>query len=130
MFKNNRLNIAVHIRRPNVQDDRINGTDTNDAYYLYIINYIRTKYSNKELIFHIYSQGELSKFECYKNKDTELHINEELTSTFLGLVGAEILITSRSSFSYSAALLSDGEVYYLPFWHRPRQNWIVVNYNP
>lgn len=130
VFKNNRINVAVHIRRPNIHDNRIEGCDTNDTYYLAVINSIRTKYCNKNLIFHIYSQGEIANFECYKNEDTELHINESVTSTFLGLVGAEILVMSRSSFSYSAALLSDGEVYYLPFWHRPKQSWIVVDYNP
>ena len=128
VFKNNKINIAVHIRRPNIHMDEVEERYTCDSYFLTIISYIRTKYKNSELLFHIYSQGELSNFECYKNTDTELHIDDDLISTFLGLVGAEILVMSRSSFSYSAALLSDGEVYYLPFWHTPRQNWIGVNY--
>lgn len=32
---------------------------------------------------------------------------------------------SRSSFSYAAAILSDGVIYYQPFWHPPGDKWIV-----
>ena len=45
--------------------------------------------------------------------------------TFIGLVAADILITSRSSFSYSAAIISDGEIYYQQFWHPPGDKWII-----
>ena len=58
-FKNNKINVAIHVRRPNPHDNRIEGTNTPDSYYLNIINIIRTKYknNNKCLLFHIYSQG-------------------------------------------------------------------------
>jgi allantoicase len=103
------------------------GTDTPDHYYLNVMNNIREKYAHKDVCFHIYSQGDISKFECYKGTDVILHIDENLFDTFIGLVGAEVLVMSASSFSYSAALLSDGEIYYLPFWHRPSKNWIICN---
>ena len=38
---------------------------------------------------------------------------------------SDILVTSASSFSYSAALLNNGEIYYKPFWHPPMNNWII-----
>lgn len=126
-FKNNKFNISLHIRRPNSHDNRIDGTNTCDYYYLNIINHIREKYKNdKDILFHIYSQGNIKNFECYINYDVILHIDEELTSTFTGLVASDILVTSKSSFSYIAAFLTDGEVYYLPFWHPPKKNWIVL----
>ena len=125
-FKNNKINVAVHIRRPNPHDTRIEGANTPDYYYLNIINIIRTKYINNNncLVFHIYSQGNEESFNNYKNDDTILHINEDVCKTFLGLVAANILVTSSSSFSYCAALLSDGEIYYKQFWHTPRKDWI------
>ena len=88
-----------------------------------IINDIRSKYNN--LKFHIYSQGILDSFKCFESDDTVLHINEDLFSTYTGLVAGNILVTSASSLSYSAALISDGIIYYLPFWHPPLNNWIV-----
>ncbi len=124
-FLNNKINISIHIRRPNIHDNRIVGTQTPNDYYLDIINNIREKYKNKDLQFHIYSQGNIEDFEYFISDDTKFHINEDLTNTFIGLVSADILVTSASSLSYSAALISDGEIYYLPFWHPPLDNWII-----
>jgi len=124
-FKNNKLNIAVHVRRPNSHDTRIMGTDIPNHYYLNLMNLIRNKYGNL-ILFHIYSQGDIAQFECYKNDDVVLHLDEDLCSTFIGMVAADVMVTSFSSYSYAAALLSDGEIYYIPFWHPPSKNWMVV----
>jgi hypothetical protein len=126
VYKNNKFNVAVHIRRPNIHDDRIEGTNTKDSYYLNAINSIREKYKNKDVCFHIYSQGIIENFDCYKNDDVIFHIDEEVTKTFIGLVGSDALVMSASSFSYIAAILTDAEVYYLPFWHRAKKEWITL----
>ena len=125
IFKNDKINVVVHVRRPNQRDNRIQGTNTPDSYYLNIIKIIREKYKDKNWLFHIYSQGKLEDFKVYENIDVTLHINEDTCKTFIGMVAADILVTSISSFSYIAALLSDGEVYYNNFWHNPKKEWIV-----
>lgn len=127
VFKNNKINIAVHVRRPNSHDNRKEGTNTPNKYYLNIINTIRNKYQNRELLFHIYSQGENKNFEIFKAPDTILHLNEELSLTFMCMVAADILVTSASSLSYVAALLSNGVIYYKKFWHNPRKEWFIVD---
>tara|TARA_B100001175_G_scaffold312698_1_gene319123 strand:- start:2210 stop:2968 length:759 start_codon:yes stop_codon:yes gene_type:complete len=120
-FKNNKLNVAVHIRRPSPKDDtRIDGTDTPDRYFLDKIKHIRENYNN--LLFHIYSEGNINNFKEYINNDVILHINENIVDTFTGMVFADILIMSRSSFSYAAALISNGIIYYNPFWHPKKKN--------
>jgi len=126
-FNNNKLNIAVHIRRPNCKDNRKQGTDTNDSYYIDKINLIREEYKSDNLLFHIYSQGNIENFKLYENDDTILHIDQNIVDTFMGLVSADILVTSGSSFSYIAALISDGMIYYKKFWHPPRKEWLVFN---
>ena len=45
--------------------------------------------------------------------------------TFTEMVAADALIMSRSSFSYSAAVLSDGDIYYQKFWHPPMKHWCI-----
>lgn len=122
-FKNNKINVAVHVRRHNSMDSRIEGTNTPDQYYLNIMNNIRL--DNNNVLFHIYSQGSPDNFNMYKNSDVVLHLNESLFDTFTGLVAADILVTSASSFSYVAALISDGKIYYKSFWHAPSPRWIV-----
>jgi len=125
-FKNGRFNIAIHVRRPNPQDNRIEGADTPDQLFLDVIGTLRIVYHYRNPLFHIYSQGDAEKFTAFRTDDIVLHLDEPLEDTFLGLVFADVLVTSASSFSYTAALLSDGKVYYIPFWHKPFPGWISV----
>ena len=76
------------------------------------------------MLFHIYSQGDISKFKKFANDDVYFYLNDSICDSFIGMVSADILVTSASSLSYIAALISDNEIYYLPFWHNPRKNWI------
>ena len=126
-FNNNKINIAVHIRRPNIHDTRIEGADTPMEYYFNIINTIKEKYINndKSLLFHIYSQNDISDYDNFDKTNIQFHLNENMFDSFIGMVAADILVTSRSSLSYTAAILSDGEIYYTPFWHPPGEKWIV-----
>jgi hypothetical protein len=126
-FNNNRVNIAIHIRRPNPHDNRTGGTDTPDRLFLDIINQLRVIYYSKNPLFHLYSQGNSENFKAFRASDIILHLNESIEDTFLGMVVADILVTGASSFSYTAALLSEGTVYYIPFWHAPLPHWISIN---
>jgi hypothetical protein len=122
-------NVAVHVRRPNPHDCRVEGTNDADSYYLNVIRYIRKNHTSdgKPLRFHIYSQGDAEAYDEYmkNNDDTVLDINEDVLLTFHSLVFADTLVTSASSFSYTAALLSNGAIYYKDFWHKPADSWIV-----
>jgi hypothetical protein len=124
MFNNDILNIAVHVRKKNSHDNHTLGI-CGDDYFLGMIDYIRKNYDG-EKIFHIYSQGEEKDFLRFKNDDVLLHLNEPIESTFYSMVTAQILVMSKSSLSYTAGMLSDGIVYYLPFWHKPASNWKII----
>jgi len=132
-FQNDKINVAIHIRRENKDDNGLAGprATTPNSYYLNIMNTIRDKYNdlnkhnNKELLFHIYSQGQINKFQDLENNDVKFYLNYDIIETFIGMVSAEILVISPSSFSYTAALISDGEIHYKKFWHNPRKNWII-----
>ena len=139
-FFNKNINVAIHIRRPNIHDIRIDGSDTPDTYYLNIINTIYNNNinllsDNNKLIFNIYSQGDIDSFKLYKEfidnntKNTEIifNINESIEKTFIEMVKSDILVLSRSSFSYVAALLNEGTIYYQQFWHKPSNDWIIIN---
>jgi hypothetical protein len=128
-FNNDKINVAVHIRRENIVD---NGqaeerVTTPNHYYLNIMNLIRQKNKDKNVLFHIYSQGNIEQFQELEREDVLFYLNEDIIPTFIGMVSAKILVISPSSFSYSAALISDGEIYYKPFWHKHRSNWNICN---
>lgn len=126
-FTHEHLNIAIHIRRPNTHDNRILGTDTPDMLFLTIMHQLRIMYAHEQPLFHIYSQGSASNFQPFIAQDTVLHLNGSVEDTFCAMVFADILVTGASSFSYTAALLSEGRVYYIPFWHAPLPHWISVD---
>ena len=126
-FDSTYMNIAVHVRRFNMRDCRNGGTDTPNSYYLNIMDKIRRMYivdSIKPLKFHIYSQGIPISFSEFVADDVVLHLNESIQDTFTDFVFADILVTSQSSFSYVAAFLSSGIVYYKKFWHPPLNHWV------
>jgi hypothetical protein len=55
-----------------------------------------------------------------------MHLNGDVFECLHSLITADILVMAKSSFSYTAALLSRGIVIYSPFWHAPLQQWIVA----
>jgi len=125
--------LAVHIRRPNCDDTRPNGGEeyTNE-YYIKSLLTIRDKYmkqdGNTRIQYHIYSQGTEEKFANIRGHDilgpdVMLHINETNEDTYLGMTMADILVTSASSYSYSAAFFCDGDIFYTEFWHKPCSWW-------
>lgn len=126
-FCNNNFNIAVHVRRPNPHDSRVLGTDVPDEVFLDVIGALRKLFASKNPLFHIYSQGEKERFTQFYAPDIALHLDESVEDTFISMVLADVLVTSPSSLSYVAGLLSEGIVYYIPFWHRPLPHWISVD---
>lgn len=118
------LNIAIHIRRFNQNDIRIEGSDVPNGYFKKIMGRLKNKHRQKKLIFHIYSQGEEINFSELQGENVVFHLNKSIEETFASMVLADILVTSAGSFSYAAALISSGIVYYRPFWHNPLPHWI------
>jgi hypothetical protein len=135
-FDTQYYNVAVQIRRFNTVDTRMAGVNTPHSYYLGLMNHIRATHGanttdKRPIRFHIYSQTTSSDTEAVfkenycANDDTELHLNGDVLPAFHGMVFADALICSGSSFSYCAALLSNGIIYYKRFWHRPADFWLI-----
>jgi hypothetical protein len=125
--------LAVHIRRPNCDDTRPNGGEEyTNAYYIRSLLTIRETYmkdnTDIRIQYHIYSQGDEDKFADFIGhdiigRDVMLHLNDSNEDTYLGMTLADILVTSASSYSYSAAFFCDGDIYYTKFWHKPCSWW-------
>lgn len=112
--------IAIHIRRGDVTSkDFLRWVPL--QYYQKIIRYLEHKYPSHEIV--IYSEGLVEEFSALKAKNLKFKLNGSALEIFLEMVNSDILITSKSAFSYSAAILSIGKIYYTPFWHAPLPNW-------
>ena len=125
-FNKDNFNIAIHIRRVNKCDNRNSGAPYTNQYYIELINNLREFYKNKNILFHIYSQGTLEEFHELKMESVIFHLNESIQDTFNGFLFADLLVTGPSSLSYVAGLLTDSEVVYVPFeQHRPCRKWRI-----
>lgn len=146
VFLPNRTNVVVHQRRMNKFDTRCSIHP--NEYFIQIMAMIRTKHLDAH--FHVVSQSvmkqpfperqitsihacqELSSeqfedFEAFGN--TSLHLDQPLPKAIHMIVMADILITSQSSFTYSAAVHSTGQVYSTKFWHTDLHGWISCSWN-
>jgi len=122
-------NVAVHIRRPNIGDDRLEGADTPDEYYLNLMEHVRQT-TRGEILFHIYSQNTLDSEKYRGLPYLVFHIDDTVTNTFLGLVFADVLIASKSALSYCAGLLTNGTVYtmkYVSELNPLKEDWNVCS---
>lgn len=128
-FSPSQYHIAVHIRRPLPFDNRKEGTDTPDTYYVRAIQGLLAwkQTQPKPIQIHLYSTGSPDDFAVYRDLPVQFHLEDDTFQTFCGMVFADCLVTSPSSFSYTAALLSKGEVLYYPFWHPPRKHWMLLS---
>ena len=74
----------------------------------------------------LYSQGKEGDFAdiAAEFPGIEMHLDEDPIGTIRGLANARNLVMAKSSFSYIAALLCPGRVFYDPFWHAPLSDWV------
>ena len=143
--KNNKLiyskdafNIAIHVRRGDiVQKPEENNSNLSMRYQdnSYFVNALNTalNYVKNEKNIHIYifSQGnpeDFKEFLQYNNIHFCLDMNAK--DSFLHMVYADALITSKSSFSYKPALLNKS-IKFVPnnFWHGypKKEDWIILD---
>ena len=138
IYDPNAFNVAIHVRRGDiVQKSGENNPNltmrfqSND-YFLNALSSALRYVRNKENI-HIYffSQGRPEDYPEF-NKFDNLHFCLDMNAqeSFLHMVYADALITSKSSFSYKPALLNKG-IKFAPadFWHGyPKENnWILLD---
>lgn len=133
-------NIAIHVRRGDIvigQENqnpnllmRFQGNDYFEKVLRKVVDTIQTE---KPIAIYLFSQGEVKdfpEFETFPNLHFCLDMNAQ--DSFLHMVKADVLITSKSSFSYKPALLSKA-IKYCPrdFWHGypDRKDWIMVDEN-
>lgn len=138
------VNIAVHIRRGDVDAKKYPTRFTANSVYIDLITKIlkssqlqqlRQPQSQpeKQVAIHIFSQGKDDDFKDIVEKFPELniglHINTNIQTTFHGMVSADMLVLGKSSYSYCAALLNKNITVanlITNWWHKPLKQWIKV----
>jgi len=129
-YNESNKNIAIHIRRGDVSPYSNNNRFVELSYYQNIINKFADKYKNGTFfIFTEISNNNKEEFENFiiKNKNNNINIklmaDIDVLMTLEYLIKADVLVMSKSSFSYIAGLYNNNEVYYMDFWHSKLDRW-------
>ena len=138
IFDSKSFNIAIHVRRGDIIIGQENQNPNllmrwqgNDYFEKVLRKVVATIETDKPIAIYLFSQGEISDFQEFK-KFENLHFCLDMNAqdSFLHMVNADLLISSKSSFSYKPALLSKGiKVCPKNFWHGypDFQDWIMVD---
>jgi hypothetical protein len=128
--KTSKIEIAIHIRRGDVDDINNNNRYTPIDVYIKIIETFKNKCENCNITVY-------TEFNNIKNKNEFDFIKNDENITIKADVDpiqsihemsvADILVIGKSSFSYVAGLYNKNTVYYFNFWHSPLNNWVNVN---
>lgn len=134
--------VAIHIRKGDVTELKITKRITPNTYFINLIKHLQK--TNDQYEFHIYSEGSIQKdFPEFKlknkndkyyvlsedeNVQTQIHLNGDARETFKQLVLADVLVTSKSCFSYVAAILNKNTILFTKFWFpKLNEKWIELN---
>jgi hypothetical protein len=138
------LTIAVHIRRGDIGPCRARTRGYHrylpNSHFVRLIDLYSNSSNNKSdtTTGHapskpppphvvIYSESEsFESFDVFRQRGYEVVLDGDIGNVWKGLIAADIVILSRSSFSLVPAVLSQGKVVYTPFWHDPLPHWDIV----
>ena len=119
--KEPQIDVAIHIRRGDV-DKHNHKRYTDNAIYKKIIHALQSSHH-----ITVFSEGTYDDFRELGLPEENFRLGTDVRSTFHSLVTAKVLICSKSSFSYAAAILNENTVYYEDFWHAKLDNWHNIN---
>lgn len=134
IYSKDNFNIAIHVRRGDIMADPSNPNLamrylSNDYFEKVLRRVVDNIHTSKPVHIYFFSQGtpvDYPEFKTFKN----LHwcLDMDAQDSFLHFVYADLLITSKSSFSYKPALLNNGiKVCPKNFWHGypDSKDWIL-----
>ena len=133
------LNIAIHIRRGDIVIGQENRNQNllfrfqgNEYFLQVLINVLKKIKTEKPIAIYLFSQGnqeDFLEFNQFRNLHYCLDFNP--MNSFLHLAYADILITSKSSFSYKPALLNKAiKICPKDFWHGYPESgdWVLADH--
>ena len=137
-YYKNRFNIAIHVRRTVVIEGVVTSEDeatrarrwlSNDYYEKVLKQVLENLKVDKPIEIWIFSTGKPEEFIEFV-KYGEIHFCSDMDEyqSFVHLVYADLLITSKSSFSYKPALMNRGiKICPRNFWHGypDKKDWIL-----
>jgi hypothetical protein len=126
-FNSSEYNVAIHVRRGDVNKDDFPDRWTEQSIYASIARHICTHHHKASI--HVFSSGKNSEgwSTLQSVNDTcgsvSFHLDKYEFDAWAHFVAADALVTSRSTFSYVPALFAKGKVYAPQWGHAPLSHW-------
>lgn len=120
------LSIAVHVRRGDITPGRPAGRYTQNSVIARTIRDLQRIVGQLGLscTFALYSEGSPEDFECFTALGCSLHLDADALWTMRRLIESDVLVMSKSSFSYVAALVNGGVKLYEPCMNPGLSEWV------
>ena len=140
IYDDQAFNIAIHVRRGDIVIGQENQNpnlqmrwQSNNYFETVLRKVLENLKTTKPIAIYLFSQGEPNEFKEFQ-KFEHLHFCLDMNAqdSFLHMVRADLLISSKSSFSYKPTLLNKGiKVCPKDFWHGypDTEDWILVDNN-
>jgi hypothetical protein len=136
-FDPSNFNIAIHVRRGDITIGQLNKHPNliirwqeNDYFINVLTKVLENITTDKKIQIYLFSQGKKEDFQEFHKFDNITYcLDMNAQDSFMHMVFADLLITSKSSFSYKPALLSNGiKICPKNFWHSypQRVDWILA----
>lgn len=138
IYRKNDFNIAVHVRRGDIMQGDVHADPELAKRYQendYFVNALYTALEHckdrENIHIYLFSQGKPEDFKEFVGiRNLHFCLDMNAQDSFLHMVYADALITSKSSFSYKPALLNKG-IKFCPadFWHGypDTVDWILLD---
>ena len=128
-YDKTRRNIAVHIRRGDVNSTKYPSRFTSNQQYIDLLK----KMTLDNSTIYVFSEGAETDFQdiaaAFPDTPVVMRLNENIQTTFHHLVMADVLVLAKSSFSYCAGLLNENTKVanvLRSWWHKPLRAWTVL----
>lgn len=120
------MRVAVHIRRGDVTAAKNASRFTPDAHILETLRCVGAlaRRTGRRFAVDVYSEGDPADFAPFANAGCGLHIDADPMWTMRRLAEADVLVMSKSSFAYVAAILNRGLKIYEPTFNPPMSRWV------
>jgi len=123
--------IGVHMRRGDITPcEKFKDRYLPNSHYLALIDkYIARSPHNKKPHVTIYSESQsFEQWDEVQARHFSFAVDTTLSEAWKGMISSDVLIMSRSSFSYVPAILNpSGIIVYTNFRHKPLPTWEIVN---
>ena len=122
------VKIAIHIRRGDVSTRANAERYVPLDYFQKIINKLSELYTNAHFFIFTEITGEnTTEFIDFQNANKNISLkimpNIDILTTLEYLIKSDILVMSKSSFSYVAGLFNQNTVFCIDFWHTKLDRW-------